>query len=181
VVTPARRVFAQPGTITGSIGVISGKLAAGGLFDQLLFHREQVVRGRHATMFGPDAAFSDEERAQLRGLIEHTYAQFIDRVAKARGMSSESVDAVGGGRVWSGRQALERGLVDEMGGVAKAVGHARSLAGLPESAPLREVAPGRGWAPPPAGAASALAFALEAARALNSSATWLLFPLVSWY
>jgi protease-4 len=180
VVTPARRVFAQPGTITGSIGVIGGKVDAGGLFDRLLFHREQVGRGKHATMFGPDAGFTAEERVLVRGMIEHTYAQFVDHVAKARGLSAESVDAIGGGRVWTGRQALERGLVDEIGGLEMAIGHARSLAGLSESAPVREAASGHGWAPPSGGAAPALAYAMEAVRALNSCSTWLLFPLLTW-
>jgi protease-4 len=180
VVTSARRVFAQPGTITGSIGVLAGKLTMGGLFDRLLVQREQVVRGEHAAMFGLEAPFTDEERARLRGLIEHTYQQFIERVAKARGLPLDGLNAIAGGRVWTGRQALERGLVDELGGLERAIAHARALAGLKDAAPVREARPGRDLGPASAGATTALAYALEAARSLNGSGTWLLWPLVPW-
>ena len=178
VVTSARRVFAQPGTITGSIGVLAGKVTLGGLLDRLLVQREQVVRGEHAAMFGLDAPFSEEERARLRELIEHTYEQFIDRVAKARGLPPDQLEAIAGGRVWTGRQALERGLVDELGGLERAIEYARSLAGLSESAPLREARSAGDQAPAGDAPPTSLAYALEAAQSLNRSAAWLLCPLV---
>jgi protease-4 len=192
VVTSAQRVFAQPGTLTGSIGVLAGKVTAGGLFDRALVHRERVSRGEHADIFGLDTPFTDEERERVRALVEHTYLQFVDRVARSRGMTREEVDAVAGGRVWTGRQALERGLVDELGGLAAALAHLRTLAGLPEWARLREIR-GEPVAGPPSGAASptggssigvgvgaasALAYALESAALLSRAVTWLLSPLL---
>lgn len=178
VVTSAHRVFAQPGTITGSIGVLAGKLTLGGLLDRLLIRRELVVRGEHAAMFGLEAPFSDAERARLRELIEHTYEQFIDRVAKARGLPRDALEPIAGGRVWTGRQALEHGLVDELGGLERAIAHARSLAGLSESAPIREAGFAGDLAPTGDPPPSTLAYALEAAYSLNRSGTWLLCPLV---
>jgi protease-4 len=191
VVTSAQRVFAQPGTITGSIGVLAGKVTAGGLLDRALVHRERVARGDHAGIFAVDTPFTDEERNRVRTLVEHTYQQFVDRVARARGMTAEEVDAVAGGRVWTGRQALERGLVDELGGLSAALAHLRALAGLPESARLRETRadgapslPGGATTPaggpprPGAGTLSALAYAMESAASLSRAATWLLWPLL---
>jgi protease-4 len=177
VVTSARRVYAQPGTITGSIGVLAGKLTLGGLLDRLLVQREQVVRGEHAAMFGLEAPFSEEERARLRGLIEHTYEQFVDRVATARGRPRGEIEAIAGGRVWTGRQALEHGLIDELGGLERAIAHARSLAGLSPSAPLREADSGGDLAPVGGAPPTTIAYALEAAYSLNRSGTWLLCPL----
>ncbi|MGB2940578.1 MAG: signal peptide peptidase SppA [Candidatus Dormiibacterota bacterium] len=177
VVTAAQRVFAQPTTITGSIGVLAGKVTAGGLFERALVHREPIVRGRHAAMFGIDSPFSDDERARMRRLIEHTYDQFVDRVAEARGQTREAVDAVAGGRVWTGRQALERGLVDELGGVEVALAHARSAAGLPATAPLREARGEGGMGLPTGGGGGLLVYALESAHRLNRASTWLLSPL----
>jgi protease-4 len=176
VVTSARRVFAQPGTITGSIGVLGGKVAAGGLFARLGLGREAVARGEHANIFNLDTAFATSERAQVRRLIEHTYGQFLDRVAAGRGMSREAVDAVAGGRVWTGRQALERGLVDELGGVEAALNHARETAGLPASAPLKESRSPAGLGAPTTGG-SVLDYGLETAGSLNRVGTWLLSAL----
>jgi protease-4 len=176
VVTAAERVFAQPGTITGSIGVLGGKVAAGELFQRLGLGREAVSRGEHANLFSLDTPFSQGERVQVRRLIEHTYGQFLDRVAEGRGMSRDAVDVVAGGRVWTGRQALERGLVDELGGVEAALVHARARAGLRPSALLRETRmPGGGGVA--AGAAGLFGYALETAAGLNRTATWLLSPL----
>ena len=191
VVTSAQRVFAQPGTITGSIGVLAGKVTAGSLFDRALFHRERVARGKQADIFSLDTPFTDEERDRVRLLVEHTYQQFVDRVARGRGMKTEDVNAIAGGRVWTGRQALDRGLVDELGGLSAALAHLRTLAGLPESARLRETransgALGSGISTSAggssiragAGATSTLAYAIESAVSLSRAATWLLWPLL---
>jgi protease-4 len=179
VVTPARRVFARPGTITGSIGVIGGKLVAGGLLDRLLFNREVVARGARATIGRWERPYSDEERRLVRASIERSYEVFLQRVADARGCSPREVDAVGGGRVWTGRQALERGLVDELGGLDRAIAEARRLAGLRDDAPVREARDGRGESVPPAAAALApLEHALAAVVALNQATCWWLCPWI---
>jgi protease-4 len=178
VATPAASVFARPGTLTGSIGVLAGKLVAGGLFDRLLVHRDLVARGRHAAMFSADRPFSDHERRKLRESIERSYRVFLERVARFRGREVSEIEPVAGGRVWTGRQALDRGLVDQMGGLRSAIEEARKRAGLAADAPVRELAIGRRETPPALATAPAtLAHALEVAAAFNMAAVWWLCPL----
>lgn len=136
VATPAQWIVAQPGTITGSIGVLSGKPISAGLFDRLHINRQTFQRGANAGIFSDDAPFSDEQRQLMRGLIERLYQQFITRVAASRKLTLEQVDAVSGGRVWTGVQAKDHGLVDELGGLQTALNRARELANLPETVPL---------------------------------------------
>ena len=149
VSTPAQWITAQPGTLTGSIGVLSGKVIAAGLLDKLLFHRESISRGRHADFYDAERPFNDEERKTVREHIERVYDVFLDRVTAARSMTRQAADNIGGGRVWTGRQALEHGLVDELGGLEAAVAKARQLGGLPERAPVRELREPKIQAPPP--------------------------------
>lgn len=179
VTTPAARVFARPGTLTGSIGVLGGKMVAGGLLDRLLLHRETVQRGRHAAMEGVDQPYTEAERRKVRGHIARTYQLFLDRVAAARGRPKSEIEQVAGGRVWTGRQAWERGLVDGLGGLEDAAAEARRLAGLRADAPLRDVSGGRRDLPsPPATVPAMLEHALWAAAALDGAPAWLLCPLV---
>src|SRR5207249_184696 len=84
VATPAARIFAQPSTLTGSIGVLAGKFAVGGLLQRLLLNLETVTRGEHASMYGPERPFQEDEKASLRAAIERTYQLFLQRVADAR-------------------------------------------------------------------------------------------------
>ena len=149
VSTPAQWITAQPGTLTGSIGVLSGKVIAAGLMDKLLFHRESISRGRHADFYDADRPFNDEERKTVREHIERVYDVFLDRVMSARSITRQTANSIGGGRVWTGRQALEHGLVDELGGLEAAVAKARQLGGLPAQAPVREVRELNTQAPPP--------------------------------
>lgn len=180
VTTSAQKVLAHPGTITGSIGVIAGKLVTAGLMERLLFHREQVTRGRHSAMWSSDQAFSDVERSKLGQLVDRSYRLFLERVAAARGRSVSEIEAVAGGRVWTGRQALERGLVDELGGLESGIVAARRLGGLPAGAPVRERRRGRReLEPAPATAAAVLEHALRALAALNRAGVWWLCPIVS--
>ncbi len=152
VATPARRVYAQPRTITGSIGVVTAKFVAGDLLDRLSVHRESLRRGRHALLGSAERPFSDEERALVWAQVQRIYALFVDRVAADRRMSAEAVDAVARGRVWTGRQARERGLVDAFGGLWEAVERAKALARLPDDAPMRVATPGRATLAPAAAA-----------------------------
>ncbi|MFP4321210.1 MAG: signal peptide peptidase SppA [Anaerolineales bacterium] len=135
IATPAHWIIAQPGTITGSIGVIMAKVIASDMLKKLNFNAVDYVRGANAQIFSPRAPFSDEQRARVRESIERIYEQFVGRVARARGMSPEGVDEVGGGRVWTGAQAYGHGLVDELGDLDCALRKARELAGLPEKTP----------------------------------------------
>jgi len=163
IATAGRRVFAQPSTITGSIGVFSGKLAAGGLLDRVLVGRETVSRGRHSRIYDLERPFSAEEREIVWSFVRRSYELFVQAVAKSRKLTVEAVEAIGGGRVWTGRQALEKGLVDEIGGLDRAASYARRLAGLPPNAPLRLVETGKHTIAPASSPAAVLAQLLAGA------------------
>jgi protease-4 len=136
VATPAQWIVAQPGTITGSIGVIIGKPSTEGAFKKLRINRVSFARGANTGMLSDAKPFTAKQKTWLKHSIEQAYGLFVERVAKGRNMTPEAVDAIGGGRVWTGKQALENGLVDELGDLRAALEKARSLAKLPESAPL---------------------------------------------
>ena len=142
VATPASWIVARPGTLTGSIGVLGGKIITGGLWPKLLFNRETIAFGEHATMEGDEQPYSDAERELLRKEIDHLYGEFLEVVAGARKMTRDEVHPIAQGKVWTGRQALEHKLVDELGGLDAGAAKARALAGLQPRAPLREV-----WGP----------------------------------
>ena len=148
VATPGAWIIARPGTLTGSIGVLGGKIVTGALWSKLLFNRETIAFGEHVTINSDERPYSDVERDIVRREIDHIYRSFLDVVAKARKMSVEQLRPNADGKVWTGRQALERGLVDELGGLDAGVRKARSMAGLPERAPLREVRGPRRYVPP---------------------------------
>ena len=131
----AKEIFAEPGTITGSIGVFTMFVDASGLADDLGVRTYELQRGARTgpTMFrGP----SPDEAARVKEHVEDTYERFLDAVAKGRGMDKEKVRAVAGGRVWLGSEAKERGLVDATGGVVEALDRARALAELPKDEPV---------------------------------------------
>lgn len=136
IATPAQWIIAQPGTITGSIGVVTAKPVTGGLMERLRTHTMEFSRGANATLYSEREPFTDAQRAIVRRSIEHIYGQFVRRVATSRRMTDSAVDAVGGGRVWTGAQALALGLVDELGDLHTALAKARALASLPDDAPL---------------------------------------------
>jgi protease-4 len=139
VATPARWIVAQPGTLTGSIGVFSGKIVNAGALKKLDVNQEILSRGRHALINHPAVPYGNEERQVMKATIDRIYDVFLDRVSESRRLSRAAVDAVGGGRVWTGRQALEHKLIDELGGVDKAIRKARNLVGLSEDSPVRQV------------------------------------------
>lgn len=170
VATPGSWIVARPGTLTGSIGVLSGKLVTAGLWSKLLFNRETIGFGDHVTMNTDAHGYTDAERELVKAEIDRIYATFLEIVAKSRRLAREQVEAVAGGRVWTGRQALEHKLVDEMGGVDAGVRKARELARLPEHTPVHEVfGPKRMIAPQaqPAPALGALGYLLENLALLN--------------
>ena len=121
-------IVAQPGTITGSIGVFGGKFTLRGLYDKLGITKEILLRGRHADLFSEYEPWDDEERAKFRGLMVSFYEEFVRKAAEGRKMSYEDVDAVAQGRVWTGAEALEHGLVDKLGGLDVAVAVAKERA-----------------------------------------------------
>ncbi|TMD72425.1 MAG: hypothetical protein E6I81_07690 [Chloroflexi bacterium] len=170
VATPGAWIVARPGTLTGSIGVLGGKIVTGALWTKLLFNRETIGFGDHVTMQSDERPYSEEEREILRQQIDHLYRGFLEVVARARKMTPDQVHPIAQGKVWTGRQALERGLVDEMGGLDAGIRKARALAGLPDRAPLREARGPRRMIPPqaePAAAAGWFAYLLEGLTLLS--------------
>ena len=131
IAAPADKIVAQPATLTGSIGVLAGKLVVTGLLDKLGVTGEAVTRGANAGMFSPFEDFSPEARARLDAFLDRTYQGFKERVAAGRHMSADQVEAVAKGRVWSGEAAKERGLVDALGGYDVALRLAREAAAIP--------------------------------------------------
>ncbi len=177
VSTPGRHVFAQPSTVTGSIGVILGKIVTHDLLDRLFIGRTTVKRGEHTDIYDSESRFSKAERAILWDSITRIYDLFLDRVSESRGMTREQVDELGGGRVWTGRQALENGLVDEIGGLQAAIAKARQLAGLSSRAPARLVTVGKGQLVPSAHPAAMLEYAMEGARFMQGTRPLCISPL----
>ena len=170
VSTPASWIVARPGTLTGSIGVLGGKIVTGGLFSKLLFNRETVAFGEHATMESDERPFSPEERETFARSIDHFYRGFLEVVARSRRITVEELEPIAQGKVWTGRQALERKLVDELGGLDAGLKKARQLAGLTETTPLRDVRGPRRLIPPlaaPAQAGGWLGYLLDGLALLN--------------
>jgi protease-4 len=170
VATPSSWIVARPSTLTGSIGVLSGKFVTGGLWPKLSVNRETIAFGEHATLESDAKPYSDEERRIVRGEIDRIYAHFVNLVATSRKMTSEQVQPLALGKVWTGRQALERKLVDEMGGLEAGIRKARELARLTEEAPVREVRTPKRMIPPQPGATGALGwlgFLAEGVTMLN--------------
>jgi protease IV len=121
-------IVAQPGTLTGSIGVITGKFVTGGLYTKLGANIESISFGKHAEIASPARPFNDAERQKIEALMQDTYDEFVEKAAAARHMPPEKLDAVAQGRVWTGRQAKAIGLVDELGGLDRAIAAAKQRA-----------------------------------------------------
>ena len=128
VAMPANAVVAQPGTLTGSIGVVMGKFALGGTMEKLGVGVDGVESGEYAGMLSPVRPYSEKERARVMEQMQATYDTFVEKVAEARASTPEKIDAIAQGRVWTGRQARELGLVDELGGLWTAIGIAKQRA-----------------------------------------------------
>jgi protease-4 len=130
IATPATKIVAQPQTLTGSIGVLAGKFSVDGLLAKLGITAEKIAFGEKADVFSPFRPLTAGERKVLKEEILWTYERFLDRTAEGRGLARDAVDAAGRGRVWTGRQAKDLGLVDELGGLTMALGLAKKEAGI---------------------------------------------------
>ncbi len=133
----ADAIIAQAGTITGSIGVLSGKPVLSELLGRAGVTTDSVTEGAHSDMFKTTRPFSEDEWALVNDWLDHIYADFTGKVAEGRRMSVDRVHELARGRVWTGADALANGLVDELGGMDRAAAIARRRAGLPATAPLR--------------------------------------------
>ncbi len=133
----ADAIVANAGTITGSIGVVTGKLVARELKDRLGVGSDSVRTNANADAWSINQPFTDEQHAHVEAEADLFYTDFVERVAQGRKMTVEAVDAIARGRVWTGADALERGLVDELGGLRTAIKRAKVLAGLEPDADVR--------------------------------------------
>lgn len=134
IASTATRILAQPGTLTGSIGVVGGKLSLKGLFEKIGVTNQVLKRGARADLFSSSRKFTPDERKVIREMMRSVYEQFLDRVSKGRSMAKDKVRAVAEGRVWAGAAAKEQRLVDRLGGLYDAVVEARNLGKLPQDA-----------------------------------------------
>jgi protease-4 len=134
---PADVIVAQPGTITGSIGVILGKPVLREMFGRAGVSTDTVADGTNATMFSSSRPFSDSEWDRINVWLDAIYADFTDKVASGRRMTRERVHELARGRVWTGADAVANGLADETGGIYDAIAIARKRGGLPDDAPVR--------------------------------------------
>ncbi len=138
--TNANKIVAQPSTITGSIGVFVGKPNVKGFYDWLGITNQYTLRGKNAGIFRATESWNPDERAKMEEQTRTIYyTNFIPKVAAGRNMTVEQADSVGQGRVWTGTQAKSNGLIDEFGGLEKAIDIAKELAQLPADKDVKRV------------------------------------------
>ncbi|HXE81603.1 MAG TPA: signal peptide peptidase SppA [Vicinamibacterales bacterium] len=135
----APHIVAQPATLTGSIGIVAGKLVTGGTWAKVGANIETVSHGKNAEIYSPVRPFNESERAALMASLQSFYDQFVEKAAKARQMTPEQLHKVAQGRVWTGAQAKEIGLVDELGGLDRAIELAKEKAGIAKDAEVQLV------------------------------------------
>ena len=131
IAMPTEAIVAQPGTLTGSIGIFGGKMVIGGTLDKLGVTTEAVVSGANAGIYSPFAPFTPAQREKVASFMDDFYKNFLTKVAESRKSTPEAIHAVAQGRVWTGRQALGHGLVDALGGLDAAVALAKEKAKIP--------------------------------------------------
>lgn len=141
IASNANKIFAEADTLTGSIGVVGGKIAPGGALAKLGVTTFPIGRGKRATMMASLAPWTAEEKVVIQNSMEEVYKVFVGRVASGRGKKPEDIQPIAQGRVWTGVKAKELGLVDEIGGLDAALAEARTLAKLDDKAGLEVYPP----------------------------------------
>ena len=139
IAMPAQAIVAHPATLTGSIGIYTGKFALAGTMEKIGVSTETVKSGENADIYSPFAPFSPSQRARVQDYMQGFYENFVEKAAESRKMTPEQIDAVAQGRVWTGRQAREHGLVDELGGLQTAIRVAQERAGIDPDADVELV------------------------------------------
>jgi protease IV len=137
IAAPADKIVAEPGTLTGSIGILAGKIVVADLLKKLGITSDSAMRGANSAMFSEVEDFSPAARERLDAFLDAAYRGFKDRVAKGRHLSPDQVEAVAKGRVWSGEEAKEKGLVDALGGYDLALGLAKEAAKIPADSKVK--------------------------------------------
>ena len=132
IAMPAHQIVAEPATLTGSIGVVMVKFVIDGTFEKMGMNLEGVTNGKYADMYSPVRPFTPEERKKVEEQMQATYEAFVEKAAAGRSTTPERIDAIAQGRVWTGKQARELGLVDELGGLNRAIALAKSRANIAE-------------------------------------------------
>ena len=132
IAMPANVIVAEPSTLTGSIGVVLTKFVIDGTLKKLGLNMEGVSKGKYADLYSPVRAFTPDERQRVFENMQATYNTFVEKAAQGRNTTPEKIDAVGQGRVWTGQQAKQIGLVDELGGLDRAVSIAKQKAKIPQ-------------------------------------------------
>ena len=130
IAMPGQVIVAHPGTLTGSIGIYTGKIAIEGTLEKVGVTTETVTSGANADIYSPFEPFTPAQRARVQDYMQGFYDDFVEKAAESRRMTPEKIDAVAQGRVWTGRQAREHGLVDALGGLDEAVRIAKERAGI---------------------------------------------------
>jgi protease-4 len=128
IALPAQVIVAQPSTLTGSIGIFGGKVVTGGVYEKLGAHIESTSIGKNAELNSPARKYNPDELKKLQEQLQAFYDQFVEKVADARHSTPEKIDALAQGRVWTGRQAKQNGLVDQLGGLDRAIAVAKQRA-----------------------------------------------------
>lgn len=126
----ADEIFAEPSTVTGSIGVVGGKLVLDGLYDKIGLTTEIISRGKNTSLFSSAQAFTPEQERALTSTLRETYHQFVAKAAKGRKMEVKKLDELAQGRLYTGRMAAKLGLIDQLGTLADAVAAAKQAAGI---------------------------------------------------
>jgi len=178
IAAPASAILAQPGTLTGSIGVFVLRPVANELFERAGVKTVVLSRGAHSGLLMIGQPLTEGERAALRDLIAITYADFKQRVRDGRALAEQQLEPIAGGRVWLGAEALELGLIDQIGGMPEALLRAQELAGLPQdrSAPLVFARAERSWLPPQPFPLNTLAELSEALEEALQPRIWAMLP-----
>lgn len=135
----ADKIYAEPGTLTGSIGVVGGKIALEGLMNKAGITSEVIARGKNAGLLEGNTPFTESQREAFQAMLKDTYQQFTTKAAEGRKMKLAKLDKLAGGQVWTGRVAKENGLVDELGTLQDAVAEAKRQAGLGKDAKVDEL------------------------------------------
>lgn len=183
----AHKIVVQPQTFTGSIGVLSGKFNMEGLYEKIGITSEKLTYGKRADLFSTFRGLKPDEKELLKKEILWIYDRFITKVADGRNLSKEEVDRLGRGRVWTGSQAKDQGLADEIGGLTKALEIAKELAGIPpeeevklvvwpKKASLLDVIFGRGLVKIKSHTKTKLEKVLVALQTLGKEKIWALMP-----
>ena len=130
IAIPAQVIVAQPATLTGSIGIFGGKIVTGGIYEKFGAHIESTSIGKNAEIDSPVRPFNPSELKKVQDELQAFYDQFVEKVAESRHTTPEKIDAIAQGRVWTGRQARDNGLVDALGGLDTAIAIAKQRAKL---------------------------------------------------